>query len=466
MNGYANDDAYGTADSEVEPEWMLGLQEPPDEESAPPADVPAPASLAAVASVASLPSDPPVTSDAPRRWDPIKATDPSRVEGAKVLADVREWLARFVSTMTPGDLDLLALWAVHTHVAPECYTSPRLQLDSPMPGSGKTTVLDHLSRLCHNPVQMAAISSSALLARLLAVDTRTLLIDEVDRTLDPKRDGSADVIAILNSGYRVGATRPVLEPRKGGGWDAVEMPVFAPVAMAGNNPALPDDTRSRVLRVVLLPDLEGKVEESDWELIEGDALELHDRIVRWAFGAKDLVRTLRPPMPEGVIGRNREKWGPLARIAHLVGGRWPAAVDEMALHHLREQEQDREDGLVRESPAVLLLRHVSALWPEGEAFAATEYLTAELATRHPDQWGVTSSFGKPLNAHRFGRMLSQAYKVHSRQITRGGRRGYTLADLLPAMHRMGVRQPPRSDASDGSDASDASGPVQTFLATA
>ena len=52
------------------------------------------------------------------------------------------------------------------------------------------------------------------------------------------------MIGIINTGYRVGATRPVLVPTKGGGWDAKEMSTFAPVAMAGNNPNLPADTAS------------------------------------------------------------------------------------------------------------------------------------------------------------------------------------------------------------------------------
>jgi hypothetical protein len=436
---YVNEDAHGPVDWE--------LEEPPEDvDHLAPEDAP-PASLAAVASLASLPAGDTLRSDAPVR----KATN-------DLLNDVRTWLSRYVMTMTPGDLDLLTLWAVHTHVSVGCYTSPRLQLDSPMPGSGKTTVLDHLQRLCYSPVQMAAVSSSALLARLLTEGPRTLLIDEVDRTLDPKREGSQDIIAILNSGYRVGATRPVLEPVKGGGWQATEMPVYAPVAMAGNNPSLPDDTRSRVLRVVLLPDLEGRVEESDWELIEPEAHALRDRLTMWAVEAGMFVQAARPPLPKGIIGRNREKFGPLARIASIAGGRWPAVVDELALDHLREQEQDREDGLVRESPAVLLLRHLHELWPPDAPFYSTSQMCLDLAAHHPDQWGHGSPFGKPINAHRLGRMLSQAYRVHSRQPERGAARGYSRADLTPAMRRMRIGSqgtPPGTDASDANDATDA-----------
>jgi hypothetical protein len=68
------------------------------------------------------------------------------------LDDVREWLGRFICTVADNDLDLLALWAAHTHLCHETYTTPRLVLDSLVPGSGKTTVLEHLERLCLHPV--------------------------------------------------------------------------------------------------------------------------------------------------------------------------------------------------------------------------------------------------------------------------------------------------------------------------
>jgi hypothetical protein len=61
---------------------------------------------------------------------------------------------------------------------------------------------------------MASISSAAMLARITANEVRTLLIDEADRALNPKRPGVDDLIAILNSGYKRGATRPVLVQSK------------------------------------------------------------------------------------------------------------------------------------------------------------------------------------------------------------------------------------------------------------
>lgn len=365
---------------------------------------------------------------------------PERVIGTgRTLDEVRSWLARFVCTMDDADLDLLTLWAAHTHLCVETYTSPRLVLDSPVPGSGKTTVLEHLERLCLHPVQMASLSSPALLTRMLDADLRTILIDEADRSLSPDKDGVAELLAVLNSGYKRGGTRPVLVSTKDGGWHAREMPTFCPVAMAGNNPNLPEDTKSRSIRVLLMPDISGEVEESDWELIEDEARNLGGRLATWAQMVRDDVRTNRPPLPEGIKGRARERWSPLKRVAAAAGGRWPAAVDALALDDIKRLEIEREDGIMRERPAVALLRHVHEVWNEGETFLATDQLIERLVWEHPEMWGEGSPFGKRLTSQRLGRMLVTAYNLHSERPGGGGTpRGYVRAALAPAFVRFGL----------------------------
>lgn len=339
--------------------------------------------------------------------------------------------------MREHDLDVLTLWALHTHLVDVLYTTPRLLLDSPVPGSGKTTVLEHLDHLALDPVQAASLSSPSLLTRMLADRMRTVLIDEADRSLDPKVEGTGELLAIINSGYKRGATRPVLVPVKGGGWEAREMPTFGPVAMAGNSPNLPTDTRSRTIRVLLLPDLEGRVEESDWELIEADAEGLRQRIEMWADEVRDFVATDRPPLPEGVIGRARERWAPLKRIAVATGGRWPAVVDELALDDLAQQEQDREDGMVIDKPAVVLLKHLNEVWNDSEAFVETRDLLDRLIFHSPEMWGDESSFGKAITAQRLGRMLAGNYGLNSARQGDSGR-GYFRAKLNPVWRRMGI----------------------------
>jgi hypothetical protein len=357
------------------------------------------------------------------------------------LDTVRTWFTRFVRTMDDLDIDLLALWAAHTHLCEELYTTPRLVLDSPVPGSGKTTVLEHLQRLCLRPIQMASVSSPALLTRMLDKATRTVLIDEADRSLSPNKPGVEELIAVINSGYKKGGTRPVLVPTKDG-WDTKEMPTFSPVAMAGNSPDLPEDTKSRTIRVLLLPDLDGTAETSDWEEIESEADYLGAELAKWAELVRDQVRVNRPPLPDGCIGRSKERWGPIKRMAVAAGGRWPDIADQLIGRDLEAIEQDKVDGMSVERPAVALLRHLREIWDD-EQFLPTSYLIDRLIQTHPEMWGLGSPFGKALTPQRFGRMLASAYKVHSSKDSTG-KRGYCRSSLAPVARRMGIplRDPP------------------------
>ncbi len=365
-----------------------------------------------------------------------------------VLDRVRTWLGRYICTVHDSDLDLLTLWAAHTHLCGELYTTPRLVLDSPVPGSGKTTTLEHLYRLCLKPLQTASLSSSAMLARLLDKELRTILVDEADRSLDPKRPGVEDLLAIINAGYKRGGTRPVLVPGPKGEWDVREMPTFSPVVLAGNAPHLPDDTRSRTIRVLLLPDLEGRVETSDWEEIEAAALDLGAALSAWADEVRQVVRTSRPALPEGCIGRTKERWSPLRRVAEAAGGRWPDVADDLIRRDLIEAQMDREDGMVTTPPAVTLLRNIADVWPD-EDFAASRYLLGELIASNPGTWGEGSPYGRALTVQRMGRMLAQGFKVNSSR-QGDGPRGYYRQALSPVWRRMGITPPERTDGTDGS----------------
>lgn len=395
----------------------------------------------------------PVAPDAPVT---LGGVEQAAQTGAELLEDVRDWLATYIHTVTETDLDLLTLWVVHTHLVNETYTTPRLQLDSPVPGSGKTTCLEHIQRLSHRPVQMASLTSAAMLTRMLDAEQRTILIDEADRSLNQDKDGVAELLAVLNSGYKRGGTRPVLVPGKNGQWDVKEMPTYAPVAMAGNNPNLPEDTKSRIIRVLLLPDLDGSVEESDWELIEEDAIALRERIAKWADSVRDSLKASRPDLPDGIRGRFREKWLPLKRVAVQAGASWPETVDSLAVQDKEEYLMDKMDGLHKEAPQAALLKNIYGIWPgDSVGFLPTTELISRLVAAHPAVWGVDGPFNKELTAQRLGKMLAQGYKIHSRREHRTGPRGYAHADFLRPWRRMQVIPPDVTGASGAAGATGA-----------
>lgn len=382
----------------------------------------------------------------------IELSGEVREDGSALLDEVRAWLARHITVMKPTDLDVLTVWAAHTHLSRRLYSTPRLQVDSPVPESGKTTVLEHLERLCFRPVIASTISSPALLPRMLAVEPRTLLLDEVDRSLDPKKDGVGELLAILNSGYKVGASRPTLVPVKEGGWEPKELPTFAPVVMAGNQPNLPDDTRTRIIRVLLLPDWSGRAEESDWETKETEAATLGARLARWATHVEDEVRP-RPEMPAGCTSRFREKWQPLARVAQAAGPRWLEVMMQCAADDVAEVHADREAGLAAEKPGVLLLRHLMTCWPTGAEFWRTTDLVETLILEHPEVWGDSSPYGRALTAQRLGRMLVSNYRIRSTvqdTADKNSPRGYRRDQFAGAHGAMAARSAEASGPAESS----------------
>jgi hypothetical protein len=360
------------------------------------------------------------------------------IDGAALLDDVRTWFARFICVVDDGDLDILTLWSAHTHLARELYTTPRLLIDSPIHESGKTTLLEHLQRLCLSPIQAAVISSEALLPRMLEQSLHTVLLDEANRTLRKDKPGVEDLLAVLNSGYRFGATRPVLMPAGNGEWQVRKMSTFAPVAMAGNGPNLPDDTMSRTLRILMYPDLEDVSEESDWEFIEPEARELAARIVDWADSVRTVIKETTVELPKGCTRRARERWRPLKRVAVMAGGEWPAVTDELILANLAQDAAEREAGLRTRPARMAVLADLYAVWPEDEKFVATSDLVHRLITHDPDYWGADSPYGKELTETRFGRMLSGAAKVTSQRPGGTGPRGFLRSQLESAWQRLRI----------------------------
>ena len=361
------------------------------------------------------------------------------------LDQVRSWLERYIVVIKDQDLDILALWIVHTWLAGETYTSPRLLIDSPVPGSGKTTLLEHLGKLCQDPIQMASVSSAALLARITAGGIRTLLIDEADRALDPKRDGVKDLVAILNSGYKIGGSRPVLVKGKGDAWQVEEMPTYSPVAIAGNTPRLPDDTRSRCIAIRLMPDQEGKAEQSDWEWIEISALDLRDHIQEVAEQVREQVRTARPILPDNCRNRNRERWNPLAKIASVAGEPWVTKCNQAIQADLDLALEVAENGETSYSPAVQISHDLYKILGTQPRFELSTELVKQLIKDNPEMWSFNSTYGKDLTPKRLGIILNGSFGIYS-QRQGANARGWHTNQFIQIWQKLGITpgNPPKA----------------------
>ena len=162
--------------------------------------------------------------------------------GPAVLTHVRGFIKRFCSFPDEHALTAVTLWAAHAHMARHFHTTPRLALISPEPGSGKTRVLEVLDLLVSKSMFCLSASPAAIF-RTLAKGPITLLVDECDTifTRRGRDDANEDLCALLNSGYKRGATIPrCVGPKH----DVQNFSVYCATALAGIGD-LPDTIMTR-----------------------------------------------------------------------------------------------------------------------------------------------------------------------------------------------------------------------------
>jgi len=371
---------------------------------------------------------------------------PNRVELAESIRATERWFTRYIAFINKSDALICSLWTHHTHLIDEFYSTPRLLISSPTFGSGKTTLLEHLSNLCREkPARMANVSSTAVLARIHQPQVRTLLIDEADRTLSPKNPLHLEIISILNDGYKRGGTRSVSVGVKGGNWEVVDMELFAPVAIAGNAPNLPEDTRSRCITIRLMPSKPGEVQRSLWEDIEPDAYDLRSRIVSATNDIRELLqRAQQPSFPDGMPPRLEEIWRPLAKIAQVAGIEIESETRVLIERDMETYIQDSENREVSEAPHMKLLRDLYEIFTSNEFEFATTLNLIDHLVRRDSYWGAESSpLGKRLTARRMGLLLSNGFGIN-RQKQPGGN-GYHRNQFQSSWEGMGiaVKEPPK-----------------------
>src|SRR5262249_41163243 len=115
----------------------------------------------------------------------------------------------------------IAIWIIHTHVFGRFQFSPRLVLEGPVRGCGKTTALSILELLCANPVKLDHVTDASLFR--LADQGHTVLLDEVD---NQGLSTNSALRSVMNSGHRRGGKicRHI-------GGQQVEFSTYAPLAL-------------------------------------------------------------------------------------------------------------------------------------------------------------------------------------------------------------------------------------------
>ncbi|CAN5388654.1 DUF3631 domain-containing protein [soil metagenome] len=342
--------------------------------------------------------------------------------GAALLDDVKRFAGRFLALPTEHHLVVLVLWIVHTWALSAFYVTPRLVLDSPEPGSGKTRVLEVLALLCRGAKLTLSTTTAALYRRIDAAGDSppTILQDEADaifgRTSTPQ---SEDLRALYNAGYKRGATVDRCEG-DAKSMKVREFPVFAPAALAGLAGRIPSTITSRAVTMHMrrrAPD--EHVAEFRERDAEAQAAPLRDRLQAWADAHLSQLTAARPAMPPGVRDRPAEVWEALLAVADAAGGEWPLLARKACRHFVLDADTD--DKLSR---GQRLLRDIRVALKGRDRMFSVDLVT-EL-TRDPEsEWG--DIHGLPLD-QRFLANELKPYGVHSQQVRIGtnSRKGYLV----------------------------------------
>lgn len=355
------------------------------------------------------------------------------INGAELLDDIEAFARRFLAFPTAHCLVVLVLWAVHTWAVGAFYVTPRLVLDSPEPGSGKTRVLEVLALLCHAAKLTLSTTTAALYRRIAAAGDKppTVLQDEADRVFSSKTPQSEDLVALYNSGYKRGATVDRCEGDTKN-MRVVEFPVFAPVALAGLAGKMPATILDRAVSMHMrrrAPDEQiDEFRERDARI---DAAPLRDRIEAWALANFQELSAARPKMPEGVRDRPAEVWEALLATADIAGGQWPARAREACRHFVLDG--DPQDKI---SMGLRLLRDLQTVFADEDRMFSSDIVSA-LTSDSEAEW--CDLWGKPLDQRRLAKELKR-YGVESQEVRIGAvnRKGYVVAGdtgLAQAWHR-------------------------------
>ncbi|MDI3402596.1 DUF3631 domain-containing protein [Streptomyces cavernicola] len=268
---------------------------------------------------------------------------PAASEGARILADLRAQIERYVAMPSQEALTAVALWVAATHLQPAWQHAPRLAIVAPEKRCGKSRLLDVVTETVRNPLITVNASPAAIFRSINDEDPPTLLVDEADTLFSTAKaaEKNEEVRGLINAGHQRG--RPTLRVT-GPEHKPTAFPTFAMAALAGIGD-LPDTVMDRSVVIRMRRRAAGEKVAAFRTSRDTPALHaIRDRLTAWLQPLYVQAMEMEPPMP--VEDRAADTWEPLVVIADLAGGDWPALA-RAACRVMTDYEagQDEEGGL-------------------------------------------------------------------------------------------------------------------------
>lgn len=237
------------------------------------------------------------------------------------LGELLDAIAAFINRyliMSTHQMNVVALWAAHTHAFEAFDFTPYLSINSPEKRSGKTLLLELLELLVARP-WLTGRTTPAALSRKVDKVRPTLLLDESDAAFKGDKEYSETLRGVLNTGHRRGGAVTVCIGQ-GQNINFRDFSTFCAKAIAGIG-KLPDTVADRSIRISLKRKApHEKVERFRRRNTQEGAKSIYDSLAVWASSCIDDLRDARPDIPARLDDRAADGWEPLLAIADLAGG--------------------------------------------------------------------------------------------------------------------------------------------------
>jgi hypothetical protein len=342
---------------------------------------------------------------APPKRDPLS--------GCGLLDDLMTQILRYV-VLKKHEARAIALWIVHTHAFDLFPISPRLKIQSPEPGCGKTTLLDVLYYTVRNPMLTAHVTPAAVF-RQIAADSPTLLVDEADTTLT-----SRDLVTILNAGHRRNDAFVVRADGRYSVWAPAAYATIEGVPNQLDVRSVPIGLRRRRPEEIVKP----------FEHDRTKPLRRLRRLTkRWVAANVERLRSAKPQPPNGLHNRTADNWRSLLAIADVAGGEWPKQARRAAETLSVAAEPPLSKGLMLLSD----IRDIFAAKGTDRIFSSN--LATALVAFEGRPWGERNGQG-PISANAIAVMLAP-YGIKPRDIRKQAvvRKGYRAEQFKDAFAR-------------------------------
>ena len=338
---------------------------------------------------------------------------------------------------SPEQLDLLALWTMHTHIIPAAPFSPALNICSRQKHSGKTLCLQLLGLLCDHPWMHTAAAPPLLLHQLTdgyEPFVGTLLLDDCDATFGKSRM-NLKLQGLFTARFQQDA-RFTVRVKDDGEYIFDDRLVFFPAAFAGHGRLHPS-LAERSIQIVLEPKEPGSgCQPFRFYAAQASSKSLNQGLSDWGDAHHERFEKIAPykedQFPPELSWRHRDCAEPLLHVADFIGGDWPqrarhALVNAFALAAF-------EDFYI--SKQILSdIRDAFAEKGNPEWLSSTDVLSFlyTMDNRTWDDW----SKGKPMQPKAVAHLL-EPFGVQPRNHRTGPQtvpKGYYRADLEPVWRR-------------------------------